>query len=47
MSFDEAPLTGALAFVKGRKNALHGPHADAEIADRQTDRGRRPIGLAG
>jgi hypothetical protein len=35
------------AFVKGGEDALHCLHTGAEIADRQTDRSRRAVGLAG
>jgi hypothetical protein len=35
------------ALVKGGEDALHRPHPGAEIANRQPDRGRRPIGLTG
>ncbi len=46
-AFDEPALAGALALVEGGEDALHGPHAGAEIADRQPDRSRRAVGLAG
>src|SRR6516165_935301 len=36
-----------LALVEGGEDALHRPHPGAEIANRQTDRNRRPVGLAG
>jgi hypothetical protein len=45
-AFDEAAFAGALALVKSGENALHRPHPGAEIADRQADRGGRPVGLA-
>ena len=46
-AFDEPARAGALPLVEGRKDALDRPHAGAEIADRQTDRGRLAVGLAG
>ena len=36
-----------LALVECGENALHRPHAGAEIADRQAHRSRRPVRLAG
>jgi hypothetical protein len=36
-----------LALVKRGEDALHRPHPGAEIANRQTDRSRRAVGLAG
>ena len=35
------------ALVKGGEDALHRPHAGAEVANRQTDRSWRAVGLAG
>jgi hypothetical protein len=35
------------ALLESGEDALHRPHPGAEIADRQPDRGRRAIGLAG
>jgi hypothetical protein len=46
-AFDEPALAGALALVEGREDALNRPHPGAEIADREADRNRRPVGLAG
>jgi hypothetical protein len=43
----EAALAGALALVERGEDALHRPHPGAEIANRQADRGRRAVGLAG
>jgi hypothetical protein len=46
-ALDEAPGAGSLALVQRGEDALHRPHAGAQIADRQADRGRRPVRLAG
>jgi hypothetical protein len=46
-ALDEPALTAPLALVECRENPLHRPHSGAEIADRQPDRSRRAVRLAG
>jgi hypothetical protein len=46
-AFDKAALAGARPLAKRREDALHRPYPDGEVANRQTGRGRRAVGLAG
>ena len=46
-ALDELADTGALSLPENREDALNRPHAGAEVANRQTARGWRGVGLAG
>ena len=45
-ALDALSLARALPLVEGGEDALHSPHAGAEIADGQAHRGRRPVRLS-